>query len=695
MPKYTRREGTPGNYRYYYDKPKGGGKKEITLGTETPPQNWDNTDLSIEVADGLEVPMDKKTLENLGDLDKKASDAINEHGFASEGASPAVSAALGAIKEHFDSYSSDFTGDQHKKAAEAIQDAKYDMKDLSRNEQFALQGLANRHFEAYEDIKESKVSHYKGKDIHGPNKEMIKQSQKMLDDGGSKYAENYAKMEKLVDAQVARTGFDRDMHATAAHQLNWAAGDIKDTDKQAGAKRQALRMLERAHTAASKKKGKKARKSVEPDFGKPLPKKTKRKGESEFEHKIRQWTDEVKERPGRFPGGQKQAIAIAAQQAGVSKSQEADKGVGSAFATGGVLGLLAGMALTNAKTNKGAFAEASDINALSTGEMDATKKSDLAEAAEMLDVAAQGMSDKAMPPPSAGAGIGHLGGDNRASTASNFNVSAPADVQMSTTAKALQILKAKGEVETESMEKEGETDGAVLFAPSVHVSISAGEVESEGIDAKGNTVEKGTRAAIDILKSGAGSSFSSGFSSGQSMGSGVDRPGGMAQPAAGMAQRATAGALNKLPGMSEKPNKPAAPAGASAAKSADDLDVDQYEHACKGDGACKGCGKHASKALTSRSMAIPFYMRSAAYDPSGIQRSATQQTSRMYTSLAPPVENTLQHTAEQERQRTTKPQEVYKTCPGHGVTYKSTNCPLCFTQKSITTQWPTGGRGLQ
>lgn len=55
------------------------------------------------------------------------------------------------------------------------------------------------------------------------------------------------------------------------------------------------------------------------DFGKPLPEKKKREGESDFQHKIRQWTEEVEDRPGRFPGGRKQAIAIAAQQSGAAK----------------------------------------------------------------------------------------------------------------------------------------------------------------------------------------------------------------------------------------------------------------------------------------------------------------------------------------------------------------------------------------
>src|SRR5512137_697340 len=70
----------------------------------------------------------------------------------------------------------------------------------------------------------------------------------------------------------------------------------------------------------------------------PLPKVSERKDETEFEHKIRQWTEEVKDRPGRFPGGKKQAIAIAAQQAGVSKGPEyLDLGHGDQGVSGPVL----------------------------------------------------------------------------------------------------------------------------------------------------------------------------------------------------------------------------------------------------------------------------------------------------------------------------------------------------------------------
>lgn len=49
----------------------------------------------------------------------------------------------------------------------------------------------------------------------------------------------------------------------------------------------------------------------------PLP--PKREGETEFERDIRHYTNEVKDNPKKYPGGQKQAIAIAANEAGVAK----------------------------------------------------------------------------------------------------------------------------------------------------------------------------------------------------------------------------------------------------------------------------------------------------------------------------------------------------------------------------------------
>ncbi len=54
----------------------------------------------------------------------------------------------------------------------------------------------------------------------------------------------------------------------------------------------------------------------EEDFGKPLPE--KRKGESEFQQRIRHHTEHKE----KHPGGRKQAIAIAAEQSGVARDKK-------------------------------------------------------------------------------------------------------------------------------------------------------------------------------------------------------------------------------------------------------------------------------------------------------------------------------------------------------------------------------------
>lgn len=57
-------------------------------------------------------------------------------------------------------------------------------------------------------------------------------------------------------------------------------------------------------------------KDDEEDFGKPLPE--KRKGESEFQQRIRHHTEHKE----KHPGGRKQAIAIAAEQSGVARDKK-------------------------------------------------------------------------------------------------------------------------------------------------------------------------------------------------------------------------------------------------------------------------------------------------------------------------------------------------------------------------------------
>jgi len=79
-------------------------------------------------------------------------------------------------------------------------------------------------------------------------------------------------------------------------------------------------------------------------------------------------------------------------------------------------------------------------------------------------------------------------------------------------------------------------------------------------------------------------------------------------------------------------------------------------------GACKAgtCSEHVDKALTSRSLAIPVYMRQPAYDANGVFRSATTQTNRMYTGIAPPVAETLQGVKDSEDIRLKRVQDDLK-----------------------------------
>ena len=75
------------------------------------------------------------------------------------------------------------------------------------------------------------------------------------------------------------------------------------------------------------------------------------------------------------------------------------------------------------------------------------------------------------------------------------------------------------------------------------------------------------------------------------------------------------------------------------------------EKACK---ACKAgnCAEHMGKAMTSRALSIPVYMRPGIHDQDGIRRSATMQTSRMYTALSPDADNTIAHVATENDVRT-------------------------------------------
>ncbi len=123
-----------------------------------------------------------------------------------------------------------------------------------------------------------------------------------------------------------------------------------------------------------------------------------------------------------------------------------------------------------------------------------------------------------------------------------------------------------------------------------------------------------------------GATFGSAYGAGASIGAGAGESGGAAAPQAGAASRATAGTMNRVAGKSN---------------GCDGCDSGKCDHP-----------EHVEKAITSRSLVVPFHMRAgvaAKYDKHTTERSATQQTSRMYTALAPPVRATLDHLINQEK----------------------------------------------
>lgn len=78
--------------------------------------------------------------------------------------------------------------------------------------------------------------------------------------------------------------------------------------------------------------------------------------------------------------------------------------------------------------------------------------------------------------------------------------------------------------------------------------------------------------------------------------------------------------------------------------------------ACKA-GTCKEHHDDVDKALTSRALAIPVHLRRSAYDTF---QSATTQTSRMYSSIAPDVSDTINQVMDGEDVRTRRAAEDLK-----------------------------------
>lgn len=151
-------------------------------------------------------------------------------------------------------------------------------------------------------------------------------------------------------------------------------------------------------------------------------------------------------------------------------------------------------------------------------------------------------------------------------------------------------------------------------------------------------------------KAGVGGSTTTGFSSGRDIGSGTDRPGGSsaatasAVPSARSAIFSGAGTKKPAPAMPSAPAANPAQSSSSGPAMPTMKATDTHDEDC---GACKAgtCG-FVNKGMTTKKYGVPFYMRSDTFDKSDLERSATSQTSKMYTSIAPQVANELDMVAE-------------------------------------------------
>jgi len=230
---------------------------------------------------------------------------------------------------------------------------------------------------------------------------------------------------------------------------------------------------------------------------------------------------------------------------------------------------------------------------------------------------------------------------------------------------------------------------------------------SKGFGGDADTMDDGVEEEVeeeeeevDEAEKGA---LGAGYSSGMSQGAGyASAPGGGGAAAVHSAPGAVstiagAGASKPAPSAAPASSAPSAapknttgssggaPAGGGVGKS-----FDKDDYMTHGSGSCSACQSGncphgVKKAITSRSMAIPFYLRAGiqGYDPDGIRRSATAQNSAQYTSLAPQVRESMEVQENISAMRASN--EATTKCFAHGVTYKSQNCPLCTTAKSLGT----------
>lgn len=86
----------------------------------------------------------------LGSLEMAASAAVAAHGLADAKASPAIQAAHSALVAHFESYTREFTVEDHRGAGSLIAEHKWASADMDRYLRYAHNGLESLHRRAVE-----------------------------------------------------------------------------------------------------------------------------------------------------------------------------------------------------------------------------------------------------------------------------------------------------------------------------------------------------------------------------------------------------------------------------------------------------------------------------------------------------------------------------------------------------------------
>jgi hypothetical protein len=111
-----------------------------------------------------------------GELDKKASAATHEHGLFDEKAHPAISASQKAQKAHFESYTKDWSAQDHEDAMGVLDRAKW-ADDVSQHHRFAHNGVIHRHGKARDEIKNrEREEAYKRHNVPGHAEEAEKKA---------------------------------------------------------------------------------------------------------------------------------------------------------------------------------------------------------------------------------------------------------------------------------------------------------------------------------------------------------------------------------------------------------------------------------------------------------------------------------------------------------------------------------------